>query len=340
MASIRDVARKAGVSVTTVSRVLNQSDHQVNEKTRKKVIDTANELQYRPNALARALVSERSNIIGVIVGDASDTYFATIIRGVSDVAREKGYLTIICNSDRDVDVELNYVRMLRDYRADGIIFAGGGLTNPIYEKQLSDLITQLKEQSVAVISLGNHLAEIPQVTIDNLNSTLEMTEYLIRLGHRRIGFISGPPGLTTSSIRLEGYKKALEKNNIPLDPELIVESDFTFESGLELTDHFLQLSPLPTAIFGSNDRVAIGALVKLKQRGIRVPEQMSVVGFDDISTTIQVDPTLTTIHVPMYEMGREGMNQVLKLLVGEEIKALHELPYWLEKRESSGPIQG
>jgi LacI family transcriptional regulator len=337
MTSIVDVAKKAQVSVTTVSRVLNNSDHQVNEKTRQRVLEAAEALNFRPNALARALVSERSKIIGVIVGDASDPYFATIIRGISDVAREQGYLTIICNSDRVAEVELNYIRMLMDYRADGIIFAGGALNYSFYNEQLGQLFAQMKAQSVAVVSLGNHLPDIPKVTIDNFQSTLDMTEYLIGLGHRRIGYISGPPDLMTSSIRLEGYKQALARHQIPFIADLVVDSDFTFEQGQELTEHFLNLDPWPTAIFGSNDRVAIGSLVKLKERGIDVPGQISVVGFDNISSTLQVDPPLTTIHVPMHEMGSRGMKQLLNLLDGKPVDALHELPYELLIRGSSGP---
>jgi LacI family transcriptional regulator len=333
-----DVAKQAGVSVTTVSRVLNNNTHPVNEKTRAQVLAAAKELNYRPNALARALVSDRSRIIGVIVGDASDPYFATIIRGVSDVAHESDYLTFICNSDREVAVELNYVRLLLDYHVDGILFAGGGLTNPSYVNQLEDLLKELNEQGVVVMALGGHLKEIPQVTIDNCQATQEMTEYLIGLGHQRIGFIDGPSGLTTSAIRLGGYKQALSKHAIPFDPQLVVESDFTYENGLDLTDRFLEMESRPTAIFGSNDRVAIGCLVRLNQRGVAVPDQISVVGFDDITTAQQANPPLTTIRVPMREMGRLGMNQILSLLNDEEVEMIHIMPHELVVRASSGPV--
>lgn len=338
MTSIIDVAKRAGVSATTVSRVLNNDPHPVNEKTRALVLAAAKELNFRPNALARALVSDRTKIIGIIVGDASDPYFATIIRGISDVAHDRDYLTIICNSDRIVDVELNYVRLLRDYRADGILFAGGGLTDPSYVAQLGELLKQLKEQSVAVVALGSHLEGIPQVTIDNRQAAEEMTEYLISLGHRHIGFIAGPPSLTTSASRTEGYKQALTRHALPFNPTLVLESDFTYESGLELADRFLMMEPKPTAIFGSNDHVAIGCLVKLKQCGIAVPEQMSVVGFDDIATAQQVNPPLTTIRVPMRAMGGLGMNQLLSLLNDEEIGVIHVMPHELVVRVSSGSV--
>jgi LacI family transcriptional regulator len=317
--------------------VLNNDPHPVNPETRVRVQAAMAQLNYTPSALARALVQDRTKIVGVIVGDASDPYFATIIRGVSDVARENGYLTIICNSDRVAEVELNYVRMLRDYHADGILFAGGGLTDPAYSTQLDDLLKQLKQQSVAVVALGEHHANIPQVSIDNRRAAQEITDYLIGLGHRRIGFMTGPASLSTSATRLAGYRQSLVEHNLPFDSALVAESNFTYESGLDLADYFLALEPRPTAIVGSNDLVTIGCLVKLKQRGVRIPEQISLAGIDDIAATQQVDPALTTIRVPMREMGRIGMTHLLRLMNEEEVEASHVMPHELVRRASAAP---
>ena len=327
MASISEVAARAGVSITTVSRVISNSSHPVNPETRQRVLAAAEELNFAPSALARALANSETRIIGVIVGDASDPYFARIIRGITDEARENGYLTVIGNSDRLAEVELNFIRLMRDYHADGLIFAGGGLTDPSYLLDLAHVLASFKNQQVPVVALGHHLIDAPQVTIDNRLAAQEMTEYLIGLGHRRIAFIAGPSILSTSAIRKAGYREALQQHDIPFDPALVVESHFTYEDGLQLADYFLTLDPLPTAIFGSNDVTTIGCLVGLNQRGIKVPEQISLAGFDDIAAAQYVNPPLTTIRVPMREMGVIGVQQLLAALKSEGLPA--SSPYWL-----------
>jgi DNA-binding LacI/PurR family transcriptional regulator len=342
MPSITDVAKLAGVSVTTVSRVINNSNHPVNSDTRQRVLNAAQELNFVPSALARALVSDSTRMIGVLVGDASDPYFATILRGVSVIAREEGYLTMICNSDRVPEIELSYVQMMNNYHVDGIIFTGGGLNDSAYIEEMRSLLTDLQEREVPVVLLGSHLFAAPQVSIDNVQAAMDMTEYLIGLGHKRIGFIDGPDVLTTSALRLEGYAKALGKFGLPYDPGLVVSSEFTFEDGQRATDLLLNCPEKPTAIFGSNDLTAIGCLTRLRERGIQVPEEMSVAGFDDISAARYVNPPLTTIHVPMWDLGAVGMRHLLKL-INEEEQAIQEtflLPYTLIERQSTAAIHG
>jgi LacI family transcriptional regulator len=318
MASISEVAAKAGVSITTVSRVINHSSHPVSPETRRRVLAAAKELNFAPSALARALAKSETHIIGVIVGDASDPYFSTIIRGITDEARLNGYLIIIGNSDRLAAEELDFVQLMRDYRADGLIFAGGGLTDTSYLTELVDILASFKNRQVPVVALGHHLIDAPQVTIDNRLAAQEMTDYLIGLGHRRIAFIAGPAILSTSAIREEGYRQALEQHGIPFDPTLVVEGNFTYEDGLRLAEHFLTLDPLPTAIFSSNDVMTIGCLVGLRQHGIKVPDQISLAGFDDITSVQYVDPPLTTVRVPMREMGMMGVRQLLMALKSDE----------------------
>ena len=337
MPSIMDVAKKAGVSITTVSRVLTNSPHPVNSKTRERVLLAAEALGFTPNALARALASDKTNIVGIIVGDASDPYFATIVRGISDEASQNGYLTFICNSDRVVENELNFLRLMRNYHVDGVIFAGGGLTDSAYLAQFPGLLAEFDNRRVPVVVLGHHGFQAPMISIDNQKAAQEMTEYLIGLGHRRIGFIAGPSSLTTSNIRTQGYIQALANHNIPFDPNLVMESNFTYEDGLQLADQMLKLDKHPTAIFGSNDQTAIGCLVGLKQRGVSVPKDISVVGFDDISAALYVDPPLTTIRVPMREMGLLSMKQLLCAINNEPIEPLLILHHELVVRASSMP---
>ena len=336
MVSITEVAARAGVSETTVSRVINNSSHPVSKKTREHVLAVAKELNFTPSALARALASNQTHIIGVVVGDASDPYFATIIRGITDEARANGYMTVIGNSDRLAAEELDFVQVMRNYQADGLIFAGGGLTDTSYLSELVDILASFKSRQVPVVALGHHLIDAPQVTIDNHLAAQEMTEYLINLGHRRIAFIAGPAVLSTSAIREEGYRQALSKHGIPFDPSLVVEGNFTYDDGLRLAEYFLSLNVLPTAIFGSNDVMTIGCLVGLKQHGISVPEQISLAGFDDITSTQFVDPPLTTIRVPMREMGMMAVKQLLVAMQSDERpESQYVLPHELIVRAST-----
>jgi LacI family transcriptional regulator len=335
-----DVAKRAGVSVTTVSRVINDSPHPVKQNTRQRVLQAAEELNFVPSALARALVSDYTKIIGVIVGDASDPYFATIVRGISDVAREKGYLTMICNSDRIPDVELSYVHMMRDYHTDGIIFAGGGLNDESYMREMGELISRLRVRHTPVVSLGSHLFESPQINIDNTRAAADMTGYLVGLGHSRIAFIDGPELLTTTALRRDGYKQALKKHGIPYDPDLVVSSNFTYDSGQEATDILLTRDPQPTAIFGSNDLVAIGCLARLRERGISVPDQISVAGFDDIFAARYVNPPLTTIQVPMWKMGAIGMQKLVQMIqTTDKVEDVTLLEHSLVVRASCAPLR-
>jgi LacI family transcriptional regulator len=338
MSNIIDVAKHAGVSVTTVSRVINNSSHPVNAETRIRVLEAIDALNFVPSQLARALVSEKTRLIGVIVGDGSDPYFANIVRGITDTAQENGYLTIICNTERIPKVELSYLRLLRDYSADGIIFAGGALVDSEYKEELADIVTKLQKNHVPVIALSNQYLDMPQVRIDDVLAAREMTEYLIGLGHRRIGFITGPAGLVTSKLRFDGYQQALEAARISLDPELIVEGDFTYESGRQAGGDLIALQAPPTAIFGSNDREALGCLFKLNELGVQVPGQVSIAGFDNIETTQYVHPPLTAVNVPMHTIGVIGVQQLLQVAEHREpIEQIHKVAHSLVKRASTAP---
>ena len=338
MPTIHDVAKYAGVSVTTVSRVLNNSSHPVNQETRARVMEAIEALNFVPNQLARALASDKTRLIGVIVGDGSDPYFANIVRGISASAQENGYLTIICNTERVPEAELEFLRLLRDYSADGIIFAGGGLLEPNCKDELVELVNYLKAQHVPLVALSNQYLDMPQVKIDDVEAAREMTGHLIGLGHRRIGFITGPMGLITSPLRLKGYTQALEKVSIAYDPGLVIEGDFTYESGRQAAEQLMRLETPPTAIFGSNDREALGCLFKLKELNIQVPEQVSVAGFDDIETTQYVNPPLTTVHVPMQTIGVLGVKQFLRALERTDpIEPVYHVPHHLVIRASTAP---
>lgn len=335
--SLVEVARAAGVSVATASRVLSNSDHPISAETRKRVLRAAAALGYYPSAVARALVTQQTNIVGVIVGDIDDPYFSTIVRGIQDTAREHGYLTVVCNSDRNPEIELDYVRTLRDYRVDGLIFAGGGLDDKDYLTRLEPLLSAMKERGARIVGIGQHRFSSARVDIDNSGATQKMTEYLLGLGHREIAYIKGPVGLTTSSSRFEAHYLTLQRHAGSLNPELVVQGDFTFESGFEGTTYLFESGHIPTAIFAANDQMAIGALVAVQRRGLQVPQEISVVGFDDIAAARYVYPPLTTIRVPMYELGVTAMKELIELLNNEKEDGQQVLNHELLVRGSSGP---
>jgi LacI family transcriptional regulator len=332
-----DVARLANVSITTASRVLNASPHPVSADKRSRVLQAAKTLDYSPSALAKAMVTGFSHIVGVVVGDATDPYFAWIVRGVEDMARAHGYLVIVCNSDRNPSVELSYLNALNDYRVDGLIFAGGGLNDGQYLAAMNRVLKVFQERNAICISLGKHLFPSYPVVVDNQQIVYSAVEYLLNLGHTRIAYISGPGMLTTTEVRLAGYREALTAHNIKYDQSLIMNGNYKVESGYQAATIVHAMRDKPTAILASNDLMAIGCMSRLKELNYQIPGGMSVMGIDDIPFAQIVDPPLTTIALPMYELGKVGMESLVRLHRGEELdKTGIVLPYKLIVRNSTG----
>lgn len=338
MVSIVDVANLAQVSVTTISRVLNGSSHPVSEETRERVLEAARSLNYQPNALARAMITRATHIVGVIIGDATDPYFAAIVRGVEDVARQQGYLVIVCNSDRLPDIELQYLQTLSSYQVDGVIFAGGGLTDETYNRDIGRILESFLSRGSVCVSLARHLFGSVSVLVDNAGVVQDATSYLIELGHRKIAYISGPELLTTTGLRLEGYRAAMTAHGLEVNPQFILTGDYKYESGLAAARTIITLPERPTAIMASNDLMAIGCLVGLRELGCCVPEDMSLIGIDDIATAQFVEPPLTTVSLPLYELGARGMECISKLRNGEPVpEDVITLPHHLVVRRSTAP---
>ena len=337
-ASIGDVAKIANVSVTTVSRVLSGSAHPVSKEARARVLEAARELNYSPSALAKAMVTRDTHIVGVIIGDAVDPYFAAIIRGVEDQARRHGYLVIVCNSDRLPDIELRYLATLNDYRVDGVIFAGGGLVDDDYVRDIREALQVYYEREAVCVSLGKHLFPSFSVVVDNAQIAVAGVEHLIGLGHRAIAYISGPRMLTTTQLRLSGYEAAMQSHGLPLRPQYVLSGNYNYESGGEAARTIARLTPRPTAVLASNDLMAIGCLAGFKELGIRAPDEISVMGVDDVHMSQFVDPPLSTVAIPLMQMGATGMECLIKLRNGE---LTHEqsitLPHKLVVRKSTAP---
>ncbi|MGH2427850.1 MAG: LacI family DNA-binding transcriptional regulator [Candidatus Limnocylindria bacterium] len=337
--SVYDVARRAGVSAATASRVLSGSPYPVRPTTRERVLVAAAELEFRPNMLARALVTARTHTIGAIVHDISDPYFGEIVRGLEDAARLRGYQVFVCSSDRDAARELEYVQSLLDRRVDGVVFAGGGIEDRAYKADLRRLLDAFRGRGGTVVRLSPHSYRTPSVQPDNRGGAKAMTRHLLALGHRLIAFIGGPPQLTTSAVRYAGHEEALEEAGMRPAPELNEPGGFTIAGGAKAMATLLDRCPELTAVFAANDMMAFGALHELQRRGATVPDDVSVAGFDDIYIAAHAHPPLTTVRVPMYEMGRQGAVLALDLLDGRRARSLR-LPTVVVERASVGPPRG
>jgi LacI family transcriptional regulator len=307
MASLRDISLHAGVSIATASRVLNGSEHPVAEETRRRVLAAAEELGYRRSALARALVTRDSRIVGVIVGDVVDPYFAEIARGAEDVAARQGYLTMICSADRGTAHELEHLRILRDYHAAAVLFAGSGTADDPLAAELAEAVDDVRARGTAVVALAQRDFDAPHIGFDNRTAAYDITDYVLSLGHRRVAFVEGPPGLYTSRQRLEGFQAAMR--DAGLDGELRTEGGFTYEAGYAAGVRLMTQGGPPQAIVSVNDEAAIGVLTALRQAGVDVPGAVSVAGIDDTRPARFVE--LTTIAVPLYELGAVAARDAL-----------------------------
>jgi LacI family transcriptional regulator len=317
MASITEVARLAGVSTATASRVIGEADYPVSAVARQRVLDAALALDYVPNALARGLQKSRVAVVGVIVHDITDPYFAEVVRGVEDAASDEGYLVITCSSDRDADRENSYVRLLRSMRASAVIFAGSGIDDPARNEELRRHLDGMRANGAAVVHLSPQAFGEPEVAVDNAAGIAAMVAALAGLGHRRVAFLAGPPSLFVARDRLEGYRRGIVDQGLEADDRLVVATTFDREGGRAGVDALLDTGAPFTAISCANDLLALGALDRLAELGRRVPDDVSVAGFDDISVAATTTPRLSTVRLPLRELGRHGFANAARQLNGE-----------------------
>jgi LacI family repressor for deo operon, udp, cdd, tsx, nupC, and nupG len=309
VSTILDVAKKAGVSRSTVSRVLTDSNR-VDPETKQKVLAAIKELNYQPSQVARNLRKKETNLIAVIIPCISNPFFGSLVQGMEEVAVNKGYHVILCNTGEDATREVEYLRMLERKQVDGVILTA--LRNPLEEVK--------DYQSYGPIVLASEYVEddsIPAVIIDNIKAAAQVTEHLIMKGHRRIGFINGPEHIILCRDRQKGYIQTLEKYEISVSHDLITSGDFTIKSGFEGTKQLLQLKERPTAIFAANDEMAVGVIEAVQQHGLRIPNEVAVVGFDNVQISKVVQPNLTTIDQPIFQIGVKSMELLLSCLEGQ-----------------------
>ncbi|MGA4844324.1 LacI family DNA-binding transcriptional regulator [Streptomyces sp. G45] len=308
MSSLVEVAREAGVAVSTASRVLSGSDHPISAKTRAKVLEAAERLEYSPSALARAMVSPHSRLVGVLVSDIDNPYFSVIARGVDDVATRAGYVTMLSNVDRRTATEISRLQAMRDYRAAGVVFAGSGHEDDPQTPNLLKAVRRAQEQGVQTVSLAERDLGCPSVVVDNRAVAHDITDHLVSLGHRRIAFIEGPPGMTVSKHRREGFLTCMATAGLS-EGAHCVPGGFHHEAGHAATLRLIARRPLPDAILAANDEVAVGALSALRRAGIDVPGEISVAGMDDLRIAEFVG--LTTVSLPLYEMGSLAARHII-----------------------------
>jgi LacI family transcriptional regulator len=336
MASITEVAKLAGVSIATASRVVSESDYPVSPATRERVLEAARTLDYVPNALARGLLKSRVPVVGVIVHDITDPYFSEVVRGVEDGATAAGYLVITCSTERDPDRERSYVRLLRSMQAAAVVFAGSGTDDPDLNEELGRHLASMQADGAAVVHLSPHALGEPEVGVDNAAGIASMIGALVGLGHRRIAFLAGPRSLLVARLRLDGYRRGLGDAGIDLDEGLVVHTSFDREGGALAVDTLLAGSASFTAICCANDLLALGALGRLAALGIAVPGDVSVAGFDDISVAAITAPSLSTVRLPLRELGRRGFEHADRLLSGTPSIPV-VLPTQLVLRDSTAP---
>lgn len=305
MTTIREVAKKAGVSSATVSHVVNNTRF-VSEDVRERVKSAMRELNYRPNALARSLRRGETHTLGLILPDSANPFFAEVGHVIESAAFLLGYSVILCNTENDENKERLYTEVLENKQLDGIIFVGAGENR----ESISKIIHNGLPLVVVDRDMGN--LELDTVTTENYQGGLLATQHLLSLGHQVIGCITGPSNITPSADRVTGYRAALQQAGIPIEGSLIARGDFHASSGYSAALQLLAHNPRPTAIFVCNDMMAIGALRAAVQLSLSVPENVAIVGFDDIELASYTTPPLTTIAQPKQEIGQLAVKLIFE----------------------------
>ena len=332
MSNIREVARLAGVSVATVSRTL-RSPERVLPDTRDKVNAAVEQAGYRPNLMAVQFRSRRTGNLVILVPTIANSFFAKVISGAQQAAQLAGYRLLLCDTQGREAIEREFAELVYAHQADGVIQlrAYDPFAAPFPGAALPPIVNACE-----VIHNGRH----PSISLDNRAAAKAMTEHLIELGHRRIGLIKGPKSSPLTRDRVAGYQDALNQAGIEADPALVCHGDFSLKAGDDGAAAMLALPDRPTALFCENDEMAIGALKRIRQSGLRVPEDISLVGFDDIPFAAYCDPPLTTISQPAEAFGQRAVEMLIALIEKKPLAERHVvLPFELTLRESTPRVR-
>ncbi|MBK8046866.1 MAG: LacI family DNA-binding transcriptional regulator [Anaerolineales bacterium] len=328
--TIRELADAAGVSIATVSRVLNHKSHPVSEETRVRILALADELGYRPNVAARSLRTDRSSTIGIITDNIDSPHTTMMIRGIQDTVKQAGYICVVISADWDPEVEREAIHDLVSRSIDGIVFA------ETWHRSANETLAL---NNIPFVFVHRQYASESRlsVTPDEVYGAHLATQHLLNLGHRRIGYINGPEQFWASADRLRGYRETLAAQGIEYDPALVARGDWQVASGYAGANQILQANPRLTALFAGNDLMAAGAMYALFDAGLRVPDDVAVVGYDNREIARIFRPSMTTITLPLHEMGQAAAQVLLALLGGEEPPACEiKIQGRLMVRESCG----
>lgn len=331
MVTVKDVAEKSGVSVSTVSHVINGTRF-VSEDLRNKVREAMNTLEYKPNLIARSLRTKRSNVLGLIIADITNPYYSEMARNIESLGHIQNFTVMLCNSEGEPIKEEFYINRLMEMRADGIII----ISSKIHQEKLEEMVGR----DLPVVLIDKHGVGIHMdlVAIDEYEGGRLATEHLISLGHRRIACINGVSENYLNLDRLRGFRAAMESAGLDTDEQLIISSDFDVVAGFRNAKMLLEMEDKPTAIFATGDLIAYGVIQAAHQMGVRIPEELSVVGFDDIYLSKFFVPPLTTVKQPLYEISEAAINCFFERMENNQ-KTGRTIHYnvHLEVRESTGP---
>lgn len=332
MSTMKKVAERAGVSTSTVSHVLNNT-RVVSADARARVLAVIDEMRYIPSAVARSLKNDKTHTIGMMIPNNSNPYFAELIQGIEDAAFKVGYNVILCNSYDDPRKQAVYLRVLMEKRIDGLILVASGA---------DDALAQLlAAQAVPMVLVDREVAGVAAdfIEADHETGGYLATRYLIELGHREIACVSGPMDLPPSRDRVVGYLRALKEAGLKFRLDLLVRSDFTSEGGFAAFQQLLALKRRPSAIFASNDLMAIGGICAASEARVRIPEELSVIGYDDIALASYSTPRLTTIAQPKYAMGQLITQVLLERIMGGHLPLRRELlqTRLIERQSTAAP---
>ena len=305
--TIKDIANYTGFSVTTISLVLNNKANKIPKSTKDTILEAVEKLNYHPNRLAVGLVKKRTDTIGLIISDVSNVFFSNLAKGVEDECRKIGWNLYLCNTNDKHTRDLSYIQALADKGVDGILFC---MSLDSDKKKAMESIKLFEKLKMPFVMIDRFLEEATcsSVVVDHVQGGYAATKYLLDHGHKKIGCITGPRELEDSCDRFAGYKKALDEYEVAFRKELVYEGKYDCESGATGADYLLKQDV--TAIFAFNDMSAYGAYNRMNQKGIKIPEEISLIGYDDIFFSELLDVPLTTVHQPVYDMGVEAVRQL------------------------------
>lgn len=314
MVTIKDVAREANVSISTVSRVLNMSGY-TSEKTREKVLNAVKKLDYNGSLIAAAMIKKQTLTLGLIIPDIKNIFYSDLTRAVEDRANSHGFNIFLCNTDNNLQKEAEYIHLLIAKGVDGIIFS----SPEVEDKNIKELKKKFPDLPIVIVGGKFPNLILNEIVVDNVDGAYKAIRHLLELGHKDIAFIGGGLDSIATIERHNGYKLALTESGIPINDDFIIFDKFYIESGYKNALKLLQKNNRPTAIFAGSDSIAVGIYQAARELNIKIPEQLSVVGFDDSQYAEILSPMLTTIRTPIKEMGQRAIEIIVKTIKEKQI---------------------